>query len=165
FKRNVRVGGLKSVEYELLIAALIAADLEEDKRYARSLFSGERLAVDGFFNFTMKALKDKWRDVVGYVPAYFAPDQLKDFILYVAGEKKGGRLRVVGGRVYDEAYNLLSRAYLTGGGDCKVVKEVIISSPVEVLLTRPVPEKDEYYLKQFFGDKIVFDGNDKIYGH
>ena len=156
FKRHIRVGGLKPVEYELLLSALIAADLEEDKRYAKTKLSGPVYAVDGSFNFTMKPLVDMWRDVVGYIPAYFAPDQLKEFVSYVVSEKKGGRVYVVGGKVYDVDYNLLDRAYLTGGDDCRLIKEIILSSSGEVELSAPIPETDEYYLKQFFGDKIFF---------
>ena len=156
FKRYIRVSGLKAVEYELLLSALIAADLDEDKRYAKTRLSGPVYALDGAFNFTMKPLTEKWRDVVSYIPTYFAPDQLKDFIGYIVAEKKGGRVYAMGNRVYDLHYNLLRRACLTGGNDCGVIKEIILSSSGEVELGAPIPETDEYYLKQFFGDKIFF---------
>jgi len=156
FKRNVKVDGLKSVEYELLLAALIAADLEEDKKFALSRLSGPTYSVDGTFWFAMKPLAEKWREIVGFIPSYFAADRLKDFISYIVTEKRGGKVYAMGGKVYDVNYNLLSRAYLTGGDECNVVKEIILSGSGEVELSSPIPETDEFYLKQFFGDKIFF---------
>ena len=156
FKKYIRVAGLNSVEYELLLSALIAADLDDDKKYARTKLVGTTYAVDGSFNFTMKPLVDKWRDVAGYIPPYFSAERLKEFVTYIVSEKTGGRVYVVGGRVYDGNYNVLDRAFLTGGGDCRVIKELILSSSKEVELTAPIPETDEYYLKEFFGDGIFF---------
>ena len=156
FKKYIRVSGLKDVEYELLLSALISADIEDDKRYARSRLGSSPYALDGSFFFTMKALTEKWREIVGYIPTYFAPDQLKEFVSYIVCEKKGGRVYVMGSKVYDVNYNLLNRAYLTGGDECKVIKEIILSSSGEVELASPIPERDEYYLKEFFGDKIFF---------
>ena len=156
FKRKVRVGGLDEVEYELLLSALISADLEDDKRYARSKLQGPPYSLDGSFTFSMKPLADKWKEVVSYVPHYFAPEELKEFVSYIVGEKRGERVYVIGARVYDGHYNQLSRAFLTGGGECGLIREIILSSSGEVELSSPIPKRDEYYLREFFGDKIFF---------
>ena len=155
FKRYIRSEGLNKVEYELLLAALISADLEEDKRYALSKLSAP-YAIDGSFNFTMRPLKTKWSEIIGYVPTYFAREQLRDFIGYIIEEKKGKRVFVVGGGVFDTHYNKLNRSYLAGGGEGSVVKEVILSSSGEVELNCRLSAVDEFYLKEFFGDKIFF---------
>ncbi len=156
FKKNVRVSGLKPVEYEFLLSALISADIEEDKRYVAARLVGPVYAIDGLFNFRMRPLVEKWREIVGYIPPYFVSDQLKRFVSYIVSEKKNGRVYVMGSKVYDVNYNLLSKAWLTGGGECKIIKEIILSSSGEVELTSPIPERDEYYLKEFFGEKIFF---------
>lgn len=156
FKRHIRVGGLKPLEYELLLSALISADIDEDKRYVKSKLCGPPYALDGLFNFRMKPLGEKWREIVGYIPAYFAAEQLKQFVSYIVSEKKRGRVYVMGSRVYDVNYNLLNKAFLTGEGECRIIREVILSGFCEVELSSPIPERDEYYLKEFFGEKIFF---------
>lgn len=157
FKRYIRVSGLKSVEYEILLSALISADIEEDKRYIRSRLCGPTYAIDGSYNFTMKALTEKWRDIVGYIPPYFDGEKLKDFVSYIVADKKGGRVRVADSKVYDDGYNVLCRCYLAGSDDeCRLTKEIIMSGAGDVQFDEPVPETDEYYLKRFFGDKIFF---------
>ena len=58
FKSQIKMGGLSEVEREILYASLIAADLDEDKRYAYEKIKGENnVAVDGFFNFRLAPLK------------------------------------------------------------------------------------------------------------
>ncbi len=42
FKNKVRVAGLSSLEKEILLTSLIAADLFEDKRYAFERFKGQK---------------------------------------------------------------------------------------------------------------------------
>ena len=155
FKRYVRPCGLEPVEYELLLSALIAADLEEDKRYAVSRLSPP-YAVDGSFIFTMKPLKRKWAEIAGYIPEYFSGGQLKDFIGYIVNERREKKIYVFSGSVYDSHYNKLDRSSLLGGGDCALTKEIILSLSGEVVLESKPSEKDEYYLKEFFGDKIFF---------
>lgn len=155
FKRYVRSGGLKPVEYELLLSALIAADLEEDKRYALSRLLPP-YAIDGSFIFTMKPLKKKWAEIVGYIPEYFAGSQLKDFIGYIVDERKGKKVYVSDGGVFDSHYNRLSRAHLIGDGECSLTKEIILSLSSEVVLDCKIGKEDERYLKEFFGDKIFF---------
>ena len=155
FRRTVKASGLKSAEYEILLSALIAADIEDDKRYVISRLA-EPYAIDGSFTFLMKPLKKKWTEVVGFIPAYFCSDQLRDFVSYIVGEKKGKRVYVAGGGVFDDRYNKLDRAFLAGGGETKLIKEILLSSSGEVEVDRKISETDEYYLKEFFGDKIFF---------
>ena len=155
FKRYVRSSGLKPIEYELLLSALIAADLEEDKRFALSKLLPP-YTVDGSFVFKMKPLKRKWAEIVGYVPEYFVGSQLKDFVGYIVNERKGKKVYVYSGNVFDARYNKLCRSDLLGDGDCAVTKEIILSLSGEVVLDCKVSDEDEYYLKEFFGDKIFF---------
>ncbi len=156
FKKHIRVTGLNSVEYELLLSALISADIEEDKRYSISKLSKSPYSIDGSFNFLMKPLLTKWTEIVSFIPSYFKSEQLKDFISYVVAEKKNKKTFVIDGMVFDRNYNKLTRADLVLGGEARVVKEILLSSSCEVELNSKIPELDEFYLKEFFGDKIFF---------
>lgn len=134
FSDKIKCVGLGENHRELLITALIAADLQEDKRYIRARIkkctlqsSGEKdfcLAIDGFYNFRLIALKNKWAEVAEYVPAYFSLRELSDFIAYLSCEKNGKRVIIDGQKVYDARYNRLRRSSLLGcnrekNGYCK----------------------------------------------
>ncbi len=156
FKKHIRVTGLSSIEFELLLTALISADIEEDKRYAISKLNKSPYSIDGSFNFLMKPLLSKWTEIVTFIPSYFKSEQLKDFVSYVILEKKNKKTFVIDGMVFDRNYNKLLRADLVLGGEARVVKEILLSSSCEVELNSKIPKIDEFYLKEFFGDKIFF---------
>lgn len=158
FKKRVKLCGLKPVEFEILMASLIAADLDEDKRYAYVKLKGETdVAVDGIYNFRMQPLKRKWEDIVSYVPQSFVNAQLKDFISYLL-ENKRKRVYVDCGKVYDSHYRLLKRSSLLGGEGVKIVREILLSNCGEIELSGDLPKEDEYYIKEFYNDKIIFSG-------
>lgn len=156
FKKRVKLCGLKPVEFEILMASLIAADLDEDKRYAYVKLKGEKeVAIDGLYNFRMQPLKRKWEDIVSYVPQSFVNSQLKDFISYLL-ENKRRRVYVDCGKVYDSHYRLLKRSSLLGGEGVEIVREVLLSNCGEIELSGELPKEDEYYIKEFYSDKIIF---------
>lgn len=156
FKKNLHVGGLSRVEKEILYTSLIAADLEDDKKYAYEKIKAYReIAVDGIYNFRLQALKKKWQDVVGCVPNCFLNTQLKEFITYLLENKKK-RVYVDCGKVYDSHYRRLKRTSLLDGEKVKIVREVLLSNCGEVELNGEIPKEDEYYLKEYYTDKIIF---------
>ena len=159
FRKNVKVGGLSKEQTEILMASLIAADLEEDKRYSFDRIKGlNDVAVDGIFNFRLQPLKRKWEDIVSYMPTCFVNSQLHEFVTYLLENKKK-RVYVDDGRVYDSHYRRLSRCDLLGGGDnVRIVREVLLSNCGEIELTGEIPAEDEKYLKEFYNDKIYFSG-------
>ncbi|MGN0819523.1 MAG: hypothetical protein ACI4M6_03880 [Christensenellaceae bacterium] len=158
FKKNIRTAGLNQLEYELLLNALISADIEEDKRFIRSRLRGNSsYCIDGDFNFKMKALKEKWAEIVGYIPPTFTRTELKEFISYLVGEKTKNRVYIDKHNVYDRHFNRLNRTFLVENGDkANIVKEVILSASGQVELCEKLDELNEFYLKEFFGDKIFF---------
>ncbi len=159
FKRNINLSNLKPVESELLLTSLIAADIEEDKRYVvKKLKSFNEYALDGIFNFRMKPLKEKWLDILSYVPESFQSSQLKDFIVYLIKDKGGKRVYFDEGCVYDKRYNLLKRRELLSGdsGEISIVKEILLSGAGEVELASKLPKTDEDYIKQLYGDRVRF---------
>lgn len=157
FKRFVRTAGLNELEYELLLAALISADLDDDKRYVRCKIRNlKNYTVDGAFNFTMKPLKDKWSEVVAFIPSVFGKKELGDFVAYLVKEKRGRRVYVDRGSVYDKHFSRLTRVKLTERGNAETLREIIISAAGEVELESKISEEEEIYLKQFYGDGIFF---------
>ncbi len=158
FKKNIRVCGLNALEYELLLSALISADIDEDKRYIKSRLNGnDNFFIDGDYNFKMKPLKEKWVEIVGYVPQVFSKIELKEFVSYLIKEKTPSRVYVDKHNVYDKHFNRLNRVFLIDNGDeASIIKEVILSSCSSVELCEKTSELDEFYLKEFFGDKIFF---------
>lgn len=158
FKKYVRTGGVTDTEYEMLIASLIAADLDEDKRY---IINGKPslndFTVDGYFNFRLRPLKEKWAEIVTYIPTYFSTEKLEDFITFIVSEKKGKRAIVKFGKVYDERFNRMLKGRLVGDvAEGNITREIILSGFSEVELDGRLPKSDEKYLIRFFGDKIFF---------
>ncbi|MBQ9756644.1 MAG: hypothetical protein IJV99_03495 [Clostridia bacterium] len=156
FKKTVKVSGLPKVEREILTASLIAADLDDDKKYAFERLKGQTsVAIDGVYNFRLGLLKKKWAEITEYVPTSFLKSQLKEFIGYLI-ENKRKRIYVDSGRVYDSHYRRLKRSSLLDGNEAKITREILLSNCGEIRLTGRLPEQDEYYLKEFYNDKIIF---------
>lgn len=156
FKKNVQIGGLSSTEKEILMASLIAADLDEDKKYAFDRIKQYNdIAIDGIFNFRLKPLKKKWQDIVSYIPTCFVNAQLKEFVSFLLENKKK-KVYIDQGRVYDSHFRRLKRCMLLDGDEAKITREVLLSNCGEVELTGEVPKDDEFYLKEFYNDKMVF---------
>lgn len=157
FKKNIRLTGLNELEKEILIASLIAADFEEDKRYTYEKI--KRLkdsAIDGIFNFRLAPLKKKWEEIVSYIPSCFINSQLKDFITFML-ENNRKIIYIDGGKVYDSHFRRLKRSSLLGGGDkASLIREVLLSNCGEIHMSGSVLEEDEYYLKEYYSDKIIF---------
>ena len=156
FKSAVKLTGLNENEREILLASLIAADLYDDKKYSFGKIKGlKNVAIDGVYNFWLKALKKKWAEIVTYIPMVFAGTELKEFVSYLLENKKK-RVYVDGGKVYDSNYKRLYRVDLLPTENVKVVREIILSNCGEIELLGSIPKDDEYYLKEFFNDKIFF---------
>lgn len=156
FKKAIKVQGLNDVEREILLASLISADLAEDKKYCYQRFKGlNSVAVDGVYNFRLKALKKQWEDIASYMPVVFMRSQLNDFIKFLLENKKK-KAYVDGGKVYDSHYRRLKRVNLLDGECAKITREILLSGCGEIEISGKTNEEDEYYLKEFYGDKIIF---------
>lgn len=159
FKTNIKALGLSSIEKEILFAGLIAADLEDDKKYSfEKIKTYTDIAIDGVFNFRLQPLKNKWKDIVQYVPIGFMNTQLKEFVSFLVENKKK-KVYIDCGKVYDWHYRRLKRSTLLDGDTVKIIREVLLSNCGEVELCGEIPKDDEYYLKEFYSDKIIFSGN------
>lgn len=158
FNKSIKVGGLTPCEREILLVSLISADLDDDKKYAFDRLKESReICIDGVYNFRLLPLKRKWEGIVNYIPTVFINSQLKEFVSYLLENKKK-RVFIDNSKVYDCHYRRLIRVNLIKGDDLSLLKEVLLSGCGEVEINGKLPEKDEYYLKEFYGDKIYFSG-------
>lgn len=156
FKDSVKTGGLSETEKEILLSGIIAADLDDDKKYAFDrLKASEEIAVDGIYNFRLQPLKKKWSEIISYIPTGFPNSGLKEFITFLL-ENKRKKIYIDGEKVYDSHYRRLKRSELLGGEKLSVLKEVLLSNCGEIELSGRLPEDDEKYLKEFYGDRIFF---------
>ena len=159
FNRNIKLKGLTESEKELLLTALISADLEEDKRYiTKRLKLFKEFSIDGIFNFRMKPLKEKWCEICGYIPSTFQKGQLKDFITYLIKDKCGKRVYVENLTVYDKKYVPLKRRELLNcnSENLSIIKEILLSNAGEVELATKIDNENEKYIKEFYGSKVYF---------
>lgn len=158
FRQTISLEKMQQEQQELLLSSIISADLEDDKRYIKNkLYNlNNECAIDGLYNFRLKRLVSKWREISEYIPNYFTEKELKDFIIYLIGEKRGKKVFVDGDCVYDRRYNRLKKVNLLPEGNLKVIKEILISGASEIELKGILPKVDELYLKEYFGDKIHF---------
>ena len=157
FKKRIKICGLNETEYEILMTSIISADLEDDKKYVFNKLkdSKNNVYLDGFFNFRLQVLKKKWEEIVSYIPHYFVNAQLKEFISYLLESKKK-KVYIDNGKVFDYNYKRLKRCELLDGDFVNIVREVILSNCGEVELNGDIPKEDETYLKEYYGDKIIF---------
>ena len=163
FKTAIKSCGLNETEREILLASLIAADLSEDKKYAFDRVKAvNEIAIDGVLNFRLKPLKNKWKDIAEYMPAYFIGSQLKDFVSFLLENKKK-RTYIDDRKVYDNYYRRLKRCSLLSGGDGEIIREVLLSNCGEVEIRGEIPEIDEKYLKEFYGDRVYFMQSDNAF--
>ncbi|MBQ9709813.1 MAG: hypothetical protein IJV67_04265, partial [Clostridia bacterium] len=159
FSSSVHPYGLTDGEREILLSALIAADIDDDKHYIkRKIASETEYSVDGLFNFRLAPLKRKWAEVVSFIPKTFNCERLKDFIAFLLEEKRGYRVFVENGKVFDKHFRRLNRAFLTGRqyGDDKLLNELLLSGCGEVELLSSVTDREDELLKEYFGSKVVF---------
>ena len=156
FKKSIEIGGLSHCDKEILLTSLIAADLDDDKKYAVERIKGqEEISIDGIYNFRLKPLKKKWEEIISYMPPCFMQSQLKDFIKYLL-ENKRKKVYIESGKVYDSHYRRLKRCSLLCGEELKIIREVLLSNCGEIEITGKIPTEDEKYIREYYGDKIYF---------
>ena len=156
FKNSVEARGLSEKEKEIFLAGIIAADLDDDKKYAFDKIKEHKdVAIDGVYNFRLSPLKKKWTEIISYIPTGFPNTGLKEFISFLLENKKK-RIYIDDGKVYDSHYRRLNKSELLGGGELSLLKEVLLSNCGEIELSGALPENDEKYIKEFYGGRIFF---------
>ena len=141
-------------ERRLLIAALIAADYEGDAAYVRrKVRVTDAWAVDGFWNFRLGALKEKWDRIVRYVPATFAAPDLKKFCSFLAGES-ANKIYLKGNVVYGSDFAPLRRSRLTGRED--VETEIILSDAGFIYCLGEIDDSVGDFLQKYYAERAIF---------
>ena len=141
-------------ERRLLIAALIAADFESDAAYVRGKARvGGAWAVDGFWNFRLGALKEKWERIARYVPTGFAAPDLKKFCAFLAGES-ANKIYLKGNIVYGADFTPLRRSRLMGEED--VETEIVLSDAGFIYCLGEVEDAVGDFLQKYYAERAIF---------
>ncbi len=151
---RIRLPLLTEEQAHVLLTALVAADYKEDKAYiARRIVGFENYCLDGVFHFRLQRLKQRWDEVVGYVPADMGASSMDDFMEFLAedGEEK---VFVKDGKVYDKEYRVLSKSALTGKQS--IVGELLIGGAGEVYCFGEIDGQTTAFLKRYYPTRTVF---------
>ena len=158
FRPLVRPAGLCEEDREVLLAAIIAADLAEDESYVRARLEGiEEHSLDGFYAFRLRGLREKWRSIAACVPSFFSESELGGFMAYLLSGSRG-KVFLQAGRVYDGRCRRLRRANLIDGGaaELRTLREIVLSGAGKVeCLTAPTP-RQEKFLRRYYAGRVAF---------
>ena len=155
----VMPAGLDRDQREILLAAIIAADLSDDLRYVRRRLSEERgeHCIDGFFRFRLRALSEKWDAVAACVPPVFTADRLAEFMQYVLGGGRG-RVFVKGGEVFDSRCRRLRRAALIEDGkpELNTLREIVLACAGSIECLGALSLRQEHFLRTYYAGRVGF---------
>ncbi len=150
-KLHVCLGG---GETQLLLAALIAADLDGDKAYIRSkIEQSSECAVDGVYAFRLSPLREKWERIADYVPVGFSSPDLKKFCEFLVGESRN-KIYLKGNSVFGENFAPLRRSRLTGEEDVRT--EIMLSDAGFVYILGEVEEQVGDFLQKYYAERAIF---------
>ena len=158
FAEKVRLSGLSDVEKELFLTAVIAADLDDDKKYAlRFLDLAEETSVDGVYHFRLQKLKEKWAEIAAMLPSYFGAELYHNFMQYLIDDFRQEPVYVVGEQVFDGRYNRKTPGVLSGEESALCcAKNILLSGGKEIhLVGDPAPATGEF-LSEFYGTNVFF---------
>lgn len=145
---------LSKREKKLLCAALIAADFEGDRAFVRrKLERTAEYSIDGFYDFRLGALREKWARIVDYVPESFSSHDLGKFCEFLVGESRN-KIYVKGNTVFAENFTPLRRSRLTGEED--VETEIMLSDAGFVYCLGDVEEPLGDFLQKFYAERAIF---------
>ena len=154
FSKNLFLPLLSAEEKDILITALVAADLPEDREYIKKQIRGfEEYCIDGMFNFRLHDLKTRWRGIAEYIPSEFTSASLESFLDFLIGENNG-KVFLKEGKLYDEDYRILSRSSLIGGR-ANPIREILLSGADNIYCFGSPDKSTKEFLKKYYGEKVV----------
>ncbi len=155
----VKPSGLLPIERDLFLTGIIAADYRDDKEYLLKKLNGfNDVAIDGFYNFRLKILKNKWKEIAELLPPVFTKDDLKEFLGYLRKES-AVKVYLDTDGLYDESCRKLERSSLISGSETvDLLKEIVLSLPTEIIIKKrpPLDENVEEGIKEYFGGNVRF---------
>ncbi len=141
-------------ERKWLCAALIAADFEGDKGYiVRKLRHTDEYSIDGFYQFRLSPLREKWERIADYIPPDFREKDLKKFCEFLIGES-AKKIYLRGGTVYGEDFRPLRRSRLTGGEETET--EIMLADAGFVYCLGDVEEGLADFLQKYYAERAIF---------
>lgn len=157
FKEKIKGSGLSEEDKEILLSAVIAADLEDDKRFVKSKIRFEQeCSISGIYFFQMQKLQKKWEEIASYVPDYFTPEELKEFVGYLINEKSGRRVYIDGNEAFDGRYMRLNKTdLLPRAVRNRLVKEALLAGAGEICFLNKTEPDEKACFEKYFGDKIL----------
>ena len=154
FKSRLALPLLSKEERFLLYSALVSADYKEDKRYAsRRLGAFETCSIDGVYNFRLSELRNRWQEVLEYIPTDFGKYELEGFVDYIVSENDG-KAYLKDGKVYDENYRELKKSELLG--EKSLISELLLSGAGSVYCFGKVDVATDDFLRKYYKEKVVF---------
>ncbi len=157
-RANVCPAGLSAEDREILVAAIIAADFAEEKRYVLAkLANMQSHTIDGFYDFRLKELREKWESVAACVPPVFTKGQLTEFMQYLLHGGKG-KIFLKGGEVYDSRCRKLRKSSLIGdeSAEINVLREIVLSGAGKVECLGTPSCTQERFLRRFYDGRVFF---------
>ena len=156
--RVIRPAGLSAEDREILLAAIIAADFAEDRRYIQVRLRDMSVhTIDGFYLFRLQALREKWKGVAACIPSRFDGKQLADFMDYLLG---GSRLKIFlkGKDVYDCRCCRLHRAALIedGKSELSTFREIVLSGAGKIECLSALSDPQEKFLRRYYAGRVGF---------
>ena len=156
----VRPAGLGAEDREILLAAVIAADLAEDRRCVLSRLrraAAEEYTLDGFYRFRLADLREKWRGVAACVPGVFTRGRLADFMDYLLGAGRG-KVFLKGDAVFDARCRRLRRSSLIEGGcsEMNTLREIVLSGAGKVECLTSPSTRQENFLRRYYAGRVGF---------
>lgn len=155
---QIAPAGLSEQDREILLTAVIAADFAEDKKYVLSRLSLQRQhTIDGFFNFRLKELREKWLGIAACVPPVFTRGQLTEFMRFLLNTSRG-KVFLKSGEVYDIRCRRLRRSALIGDASAEMntLREIVLSGAGKVQCLGSPTALQENFLKRFYEGRVSF---------
>lgn len=155
---QIAPAGLNAQDREILLTAVIAADFAEDKKYVLSRLAQQRThTIDGFFNFRLKELREKWLGVAACVPPVFTRGQLTEFMRFLLNTNRG-KVFLKRGEVYDVRCRRLRRSALIGDASAEMntLREIVLSGAGKVECLGSPTALQENFLKRFYEGRVSF---------
>ena len=154
FQRRLALPLLSAFQKYLLCTALVAADYQDDKNYARKRLQGEgQYSIDGAFHFRLRELQRRWEGIAEYVPTEMSVSSLDGFLEFLT-EDGEGKLFLKGGKVYDEEYRPLTRSALTG--QPSAVGEILLGCAKKVYCFGETDKETEAFLRKYYQANAIF---------
>ena len=154
FKKRLPLPLLNAENKRLLLTALVAADYREDKAHAlKRVCSEKEYCIDGTFHFRLQRLKERWQEIVDYIPADMNERALEGFIEFLT-EDGEETLYIKDGKVYDKEYRQLQKSALTG--EENLIGEILLGCGERVYCFGEVDGETSAFLRKYYGSKANF---------